>query len=77
MLLKIHSDIRALGLLTGIGFMGDIGLLLVNPSGIETISASRMSLDFCCSSHLPACLYNVLMFSRHLCSYVELFLKDG
>ena len=39
MLLKRHSDFLALDLLTGVGIMGDLGLLLVNPSEVETIVA--------------------------------------
>ena len=70
MLVNIHIDFQALGFLTVVGFMGDIGLLLVNPSGVETIEASRMSLNCCWPSHLPACLYNLLMFSRHSGSYI-------
>ena len=60
----------------GVGSMGDIVLLSVNPSVVETIAASRMYFNCCWSSHLPACLYNLLMFSRHLCSYISLLLKD-
>ena len=77
MLVNIQSDFRALGVLTGDDVMGDIGLLLVNPSGVETISASRISLNCCWLSHLPFCLYKFLMFSMHLCSYIALLLKDG
>ena len=56
--------------------MGDIGLLSVNPSGVETISASIIYLNCFWLSHLPACLYNLFVFSRHLCSYIALLLKD-
>ena len=56
--------------------MGDIGLSSVNPLVVETIAASRISLNCCWLSHLPDCLYNFLMFSRHLCSYIALLLKD-
>ena len=62
MLVKIHSDFLALGFLTGVTVMVYMGLLSVNPSGVETIAASITSLDCCWSSHLPACLYNFLMF---------------
>ena len=75
-LVNRHSDFWALGFLVGVDGMGGMGLLLVNPSGVETIAASRISLNCCWSSHLPACLYNLLMFSRHLCSYIALLLKD-
>ena len=46
-LVNRHSYFRARGFLTGVDVMGDIGLLLVNPSGVETIAASRISLNFC------------------------------
>ena len=62
MLVKSHSSFLALGLLTGVYVMGDMVLLLVHPSGVETIADSRISLNWCWLSHLPACLYNFLMF---------------
>ena len=61
-LVKRHSDFLALSLLNGVGAMGDLGLLLVNLSGVETIAASRTSLNFCLLSHLPAYLYHFLGF---------------
>ena len=76
MLVNRHSDFLALGFLIGVDFMREIELLSVNPSGVETIAASRISLNCYWSSHLPACLYNVLLFSRHLCSYIALLLED-
>ena len=48
----------------------------MNTSEVETIAALRISLNFFWSSHLSACLYNVLMLSIHLCSYIAFFLKD-
>ena len=57
--------------------MGDVGMLSVNSSGVETISASRIYLNCCWSPNLPANLYNILMFSRHFCSYIALMFKDG
>ena len=75
MLVKRHSDFLALGFLSVGGFMGDLGLLSVNPSGVETIAASRVSLNGCWSSYLPACWYNFLMFLRHLISKRELSLN--
>ena len=62
MLVKRHSDFLSLGFLTGVGVMVDLGLLLVDYSGVETIGASIISFNCCWSSHLPACLYNFLMF---------------
>ena len=76
MVVKRYSDFLELGFLTGVGFMGDIVLLSVNTPRVETIASSRISLTCCWSSHSPAYLYNFLMFSRYLCSYIELFLKD-
>ena len=42
MLEKRYSDFLALALLTGVGVIGYLGLLLLNPSGVENIAASRM-----------------------------------
>ena len=61
MLVKIHSDFIALIFLNGVGVMGDLGLLLVNPSGVETIATSIISLNCCWSSQFPACWYNFLV----------------
>ena len=77
MLVNRYSEFQALDFLIGVDVMRDIGLSLVNPSGVETIAVSRISLNCCWSSHLPDCLYIFLMFSRHLCSYIVLLLKDG
>ena len=52
-----------------------IGLFLVSPLGAKTAAASRMALYCCLLSYLPAYMYNLLMFSRHLCSYKAL-LRD-
>ena len=46
-LVNIHSYFQALCLLTGDDVLGDIGILSVNPSVVETISASRISLNCC------------------------------
>ena len=46
MLAKRHSDFLALGLLTGVDVIGDMGLSSVNNSGVEKIAASRISLNF-------------------------------
>ena len=75
MLVKTHSDFLALRFLTGVYVMGYMELLSVNPSGVETISASIISLNICWSSHLTAFLYNFLVFWRHLCSYRALLLN--
>ena len=45
MLVNIQSYFLALGLLTGVGFMGDIGIFSVNNLVVETISASRVSIN--------------------------------
>ena len=62
MLVKIHSDYLAHGFLTGVGVIVDLGLLSVNPSGVETIAVSIISLNCCWSSHSPTYLYNFVMF---------------
>ena len=46
MLVKRHSYLLALGLLTDVHVIGTLGLLSVNPSGVDTIVASRISLRF-------------------------------
>ena len=56
--------------------MGDLGLFLVDPSGLETIAASRIYFNCCWSSHFLAYLYNLLIFWRHMCSKRALLLKD-
>ena len=50
-----HSDFLALGFLTGIDGICTLGLLYVNAYGIDSRSASRISLMFCWLSQLPAC----------------------
>ena len=62
MLVKRHSDFIALGFLTSAGVMGYMGLLLINPSVIDTTASSSISFNCCWSSHFPECLYNLLMF---------------
>ena len=62
MLVKRHSDFLAIGFLTGVDVMGYTGLSLVNILGVETTLASIMTFNCFWSSHLPACLYNFLMF---------------
>ena len=62
MLVKRHGEFLALGFLSVDGVMGDLGLLLGNTSGVVTIEPSRISLNCCWLSHLPACLYSFLMF---------------
>ena len=57
-------------------WLGDIGLMAVNNSWLETIYASRMDFYCCWSSYFSSDLYNFLMFSKHLCSYIELLLND-
>ena len=46
------------------------------PSIWETIYASIIALYCCWLSHLPADLYNFLMFSRNICSYRALLFND-
>ena len=47
LLVKRHSDFLSLGLFTGVGVMGDLVMLSVNPSGVEIIASSRISLNCC------------------------------
>ena len=57
MLMDRYSDFIALGLFNGFDVIGILGMLSVPPSLVDTIAASRISLRFCWSSHLPACWY--------------------
>ena len=47
MFVNKHSDLLALGFLTGDDAICTLGLLSVNPSGVDSIAASRISLRFC------------------------------
>ena len=42
-----HSDFLALGFLTGDDAICTLGLLSVNPYGVDSRTASRISLRFC------------------------------
>ena len=46
MLVNKHSDLLALGFLTGVDVIGTLGLSSVTPSGAESIAASIISLRF-------------------------------
>ena len=47
MFVNKHSDFLALGFFTGDYFICTLGLLSMTPSGVDSISASRISLRFC------------------------------
>ena len=47
MFVNKHSDYLALGLLTDDDVICTLGLLSVNPSGVDSIAASIISLRFC------------------------------
>ena len=47
MFVNKHSDLLALGFLTGDYFICTLGLLSVTYSGVDSIAASRISLRFC------------------------------
>ena len=47
MLVNKHSDFLALSFLTGVYIIITLGVLSVNPSGVDTNEASRISLRFC------------------------------
>ena len=76
MFVNKHSDFLALGFLTGDDIICTFVLLSVNPSGVDSIGSSRISLRFCWSSHLPACWYIFLIFFIHLCSKEDLVNDD-
>ena len=52
-----HSDFLELGFLNGDDVICTLGLLSMNPSGVDSRAASRISLIFCWSLHLPARWY--------------------
>ena len=47
MFVNKHSDFLALGFLTGVYGICTLGLFSLNPSGLDSIAASRISLRFC------------------------------
>ena len=47
MFVNKHGDFLALHFLTGDDVIFTFGLLSVNPSGVDSIAASRISLKFC------------------------------
>ena len=65
-----QNDFLALQFLTIMGGPGDIGLLSVNISGVYTIYASIISLNYSWSLHFPEDVYSWFIFSRHLCLYI-------
>ena len=69
------SDFLALGFFTVTDFLSDIGLFSVNSLVVVTIDALIMELYCCWSLHFPEDLYNFLILSRHLCSYIALLLN--
>ena len=44
MLVNRHSDFLALGFFIGVDSMGDIGLLSVNPPGVESLGQYQCSI---------------------------------
>ena len=60
------SGFIALGFFTVTYWIGGIGLLSVNPSGVDTIDASIMAFYCWLSYHFQADLYNFLIFPRHI-----------
>ena len=46
MFVNKYSDFLALGFLTFVHVIGTLGILYVTPSGVDTISASSISLRF-------------------------------
>ena len=55
MLANKHSDFLAIGFLTVVDGICKLGLLPMNPSGVDSRESSRTSLRLFWSSHLPAC----------------------
>ena len=46
-----HSDLLELGFLNGVDGICKLGLLSLNPYGVDSREATRISLRFCWSSH--------------------------
>ena len=57
--------------------LGDIVLLSVNPSGVETIHASIMALYCCWYSHFPEDLCNLLLFPDIYVHTLKCYLRIG
>ena len=57
-----RSDFYCTRIFTVTYFLGNIGLLSVNISGVDTITASRMDLYCCWSSNFPRLFYNLFIF---------------
>ena len=51
------------------GVPTSIGLLSLIPSWVYITNTARFALYWYRQSHLPADLYNFLIFSKHICSY--------
>ena len=71
-----RSDLIEIAFVVDIYWLGVIRLLLVNISFVETIADSIIAFYCYWYSHIPAVLYNFLMFSRNICSYKALLLND-
>ena len=69
-------DFLLLGFLVMPDVPDAIGVLSVRPSGVETMAASIMALCYCWSSHLTEDLYNFLVFSKKICLWRALSLKN-
>ena len=76
MLVKRHSDFTALGFFNGVHIIGTLWVLYVNPSGVDSIAASTISLIFYWSSHLPACWYILFILLIHMFSKEDLVNDD-
>ena len=70
-----RSHFISLGSLSDSDWSDDNICFSMNSSGVEPITYSIIALYYCWSSHLPADLYNFLVFPRHQCSYKALFIN--
>ena len=66
MFVNKHSYFLALGFLTGDDVICTLGMLSVTPSGLDSRSASRISLRFCWSSLFTCMLIYLFIRSRGL-----------
>ena len=76
MLVNKNSDFLAFGCFTGVDGICTLVLLSVNPYGVDSRAAYRISLRFCWLSHLPACWYIFLVLFIYMCSKVVMLNDD-
>ena len=71
-----QSNLIVLHFLTIMGGLGNIGLLSVNLSVVDTMDASIIYINCSLSLYLPANVYISFMFYRYTCSYITHLIND-